>query len=118
MKNGTVRQGEFTVEEISQVVEDYRASGLGARCFARERGIPFGRFLYWVYQKGRSKAGELARPSVEAPRFQEAMLPAMTDQTAPWAVEVGLPDGVVVRFGGRPAPQWIGSVVQALRRPC
>ena len=40
MNNGIHRHREFTSQDISKVLARYRASGLGARRFAREQGIP------------------------------------------------------------------------------
>jgi hypothetical protein len=42
------------------------------------------------------------------------MLPAFDS----WAAEVSLPGGVAARFSQKAAAEWIGLVVQALRRPC
>jgi hypothetical protein len=42
------------------------------------------------------------------------MLPAMDS----WGAEVDLPGGLAVRFSQKAAAEWIGSVVQALRRSC
>jgi hypothetical protein len=94
---------------------------MGLERFARERGIPPGRLHYWLYQK---QSGEAARrrlhsaKPVEAPVFQEIKLTSAPPPVESWAAEVHLPTGMAVRFSPAANAQWIGSVVQALQRPC
>ena len=117
MNNGIDRREQFSPTEISKVLARYRRSGLGAVQFAQEHGISPGRLHYWIYQKGRT------RPStrlalVPKPVFQELKVATMVPAFDSWAAEVSLPGGVAARFSQSAAAEWIGSVVQALRRPC
>jgi hypothetical protein len=118
MNNGIHQHRDFSSQEISKVLARYRSSGLGAVQFAQEQGIPPGRLHYWIYQKGRTRPHRPLQRSVAAPAFREVpmatMLPGVTD----WATKVSLPGGVVIRFSRAATPQWIGSVVQVLQRPC
>jgi len=118
MNNGIGRREQFSPAEISKVLVRYRRSGLGAMQFAQEQGIPPGRLHYWIYQKGRTRPGKPLRASVSKPVFQELKVAAMLPAFDSWAVEVSLPGGVAARFSQKASAQWIGSVVQALRRPC
>ena len=118
MNNGTGRHGEFSPAEISKVLARYRQSGLGVVRFAQEQGIPRGRLHYWIYQKGRPKLRNSSRPAVSKPAFQELKIATMLPALESWAAEVNLPGGLAVRFSQSAAVEWIGSVVQALRRPC
>ena len=118
MNNGTSRHEQFSLAGISQVLARYRQSGLGVAQFAKEQGIPPGRLHYWVYQKGNPKPSQRSRPSVLKPLFQELKVGTVLPPIDSWAVEVSLPGGLAVRFSQRAAADWIGSVVQALRRPC
>lgn len=107
--------------EIADLIARYRASGLGLKAFALEEGLPPGRLRYWIYQKpagvtGRRSTGR--RPVTAAPLFQEVKLPTRTEWGCGWAAEVGLPGGIAVRFSASASAEWIGSVVQALQRPC
>jgi len=107
--------------EIAAIIERYRASGLGLRAFALEEGLPPGRLHYWIYQKpARASGPRPAKPTAAAvaPMFQEVKLPAQPEGGCSWAAEVGLPGGIVVRLSASASTQWIGSVVQALQRPC
>ena len=118
MKNGTGRHEQFSLAEISKVLARYRQSGLGVAQFAQEQGIPPARLHYWVYQKGRTKPSKTSRPSVSKPKFQELKFGAVLPPVDRWAAAVSLPGGLDVRFSQRAAAEWIGSVVQALRRSC
>ena len=118
MNGITRRHREFTSEEIFKLVERYRSSGLGVRRFAQQQGISPGRMHYWVYQKSQAKPDEPVRSSGSDHKFQEVRVAVNAPVLSAWAVEVGLPTGVAVRFGGAATPDLIGEVVQALQRPC
>ena len=105
----------YTPEEISRWVARYRASGLGLHRFAQQHRIPAGRLHYWLYQKRRCKPTKCLP---KAPVFQELKLATCLPPANGWAAEVSLPTGLAVRFGAAVTPAWIGSVVEALRRPC
>lgn len=118
MNNGTGRHEQFSPAEISKVLTRYRRSGLGVVQFAQEQGIPPGRLHYWIYQKGRTRPHKPLGASVAKPVFQELKMATMLPAIESWAAEVSLPGGLAVRFSQSAAAEWIGSVVQALRRPC
>jgi hypothetical protein len=110
-----------TAEEIAAIISRYRCSGLGLERFARQQGIPAGRLHYWIYQKAsdastkaRSKS---AKPAVGS-MFQEVKLTSGTPLIESWAAEVHLPRGIAVLLSPAATAEWIGSVVQALLRPC
>jgi hypothetical protein len=118
MKNRNGRHEQFSSTEISKVLARYRQSGLGAVQFAREQGIPSGRLHYWIYQRGRRRPGKPLRALVSKPVFQEVEVATMLPGIDGWAAEASLPGGLAIRFSQKAAPEWIGSVVQTLRRPC
>jgi len=107
--------------EIANVIARYRASGLGLKTFALEEGLPPGRLHYWIYQKPvrlRGRRPTQLRPAAAAPVFQEVKLPSGPEWGCGWVAAVRLPGGVAVRFSARASAEWIGAVVQALKRPC
>jgi hypothetical protein len=107
-------------EEISAIITRYRASGLGLEAFARQNGLPPGRMHYWIYQKQRratNQQGPEPSPLANSPVLQEIKLPSMP-QLGNWAAEISLPRGIAVRFSASASAQWVGSIIQALQRPC
>jgi len=118
MKNELNGPRKFTPRQISEIVARYRASGLGLADFARQQNMPPGRLHYWVYDKGRTQPLETAKPSSPAPLFEEVPVAGVLPGLESWAAEVSLSRGMTVRFSASAAPGWIGSVMQALQRPC
>lgn len=118
MNNRTGRHQQLSPTAISKVLARYRQSGLGVVQFAQEEGIPPGRLHYWIYQKGRTRRHEPRRVSLSKPVFQELKVATMLPAIDGWVAEVNLPGGLAVRFNQKATAEWIGSVVQALRRPC
>ena len=121
MKSDRDSSSNTSSKEIAAILGRYRASGLSLRAFALEEGLPPGRLHYWVYQKpsrpwGRrpAKPSQAAVPAV----FQEVKLLCGPERSCIWAAEVGVPGGIAVRFSASASAEWIGSVVQALQRPC
>jgi len=106
--------------EIANIIARYRASGLGLKAFASKEGVPPGRLHYWIYQKPASTAGRRPSPATlaVAPVFQEVKFPSQPEWGYGWAAEVGLPGGLAVRFSASVSTEWIGAVVQTLKRPC
>ena len=118
MNTGTDRQQQFSPTEISKVLARYRQSGLGVLQFAHKQGIPPGRLHYWIYQKGRTKFRRPVQASAPKPVFRELKVGTMLPVVDGWVAEVNLPGGLAVRFSQKATAEWIGAVVQALRRPC
>jgi transposase-like protein len=118
MKNELNGAGEYSPEEISQIISRYRSGDVSLAEFARQEGIPKGRLHYWIYDKGLGEGGGGHSSATPRLAFQEVRLAAPLGGVAEWAAEVSLPAGVLVRFSGKAKADWIGSIVQALQRPC
>ena len=121
MKRHRVPSFNASFNEIATLIARYRASGLGLKAFALEEGLPPGRLHYWIYQKSAGASGlrpAKPTPAAVAPVFQEVKLPSKPEWGCSWATEIGLPGGIAVRFSASASAEWIGSVVQALQRPC
>lgn len=118
MNNAIGRHERFSPAQIAKVVARYRQSGLGVAQFAQAHGLPSGRLHYWIYQKGRARANQPPRGSAAKPVFEEIQVATLLPARENWAAEVSLPGGLAVGFSHQATAEWIGAVVQALRRPC
>lgn len=118
MKHKFNGERNYSLDEISGLVKAYRASGLGVRDFAGQRGIPPGRLHYWIYQKYRQGSPTTSRPSASMPRFHEVKVSTLLPGAEAWAAEVSLACGLRVRFSTVASPDWMVAVIQALQRPC
>jgi transposase-like protein len=114
MKNESRAHRAYPPQEIAEWVRRYRGSGQSLGAFAHEHGLARHRLHYWVYDK---RSAQLNQPSGVPLVFQELKVTPGLAQP-PWALEVSLPAGAVARFSAGVTPTWIGSVVEALRRPC
>lgn len=114
MKDDLRDSRDYTPAEISGFVRRYRAGGLALGDFAAQHGLSRNRLHYWVY--GRRHARPPKSVAV-APVFQELKVTAGLP-TQHWAAEISLPTGPVARFALTARPDWINSVLEALRRPC
>jgi hypothetical protein len=121
MRSQRVASFNASSNEIADLIARYRASGLGLKAFALKAGLPPGRLHYWVYQQAarvRGRRPSQPRPAASVSVFREVKLPARAEWGCVWAAEVGLPGGVAVRFSASAPAEWIGSVIQTLKRPC
>jgi hypothetical protein len=98
--------------ERAEWITRYRSSGLRPAQFAEQHGLKLGTLRNWIQKE--SHESSLGR---ETTGFQELLLPSVA-ATGPWAAEVQLPDGVVVRLGVVATPSWIASLLKTVRPSC
>ncbi len=83
------RQGRRGEGEWSSVLKSSRSSGLSARAFCLRRGLALSTFQRWRDRLGAVAGAEFVEiePSTPAP-------------SKSWELEIGLPNGVQLRFRG------------------
>ena len=91
-------------QERAKWIEQYERSGLTQRAFAEREGIKFFTFTAWLKRYRQRGAKTSARFAEVTIRGRSAPMPAM---------EVALPDGVVVRGG---EVEQLVALVQRLRQ--
>ena len=99
--------------ERARWLNQYRASGMGLKQFARRHGLRPGQLHYWVYQSPKPPESRAALP-----RFQEVRLPVPAVGTGSWSTEIGLPNGTTVRLAREADVAWAMALIDGLRRPC
>ena len=106
--------GEVSREERAKWVKRYRESGLGLKDFAAEHGLKAGRLHYWVYAAEPAPVAEAM-----APVFREVRLAGSATATSvPWAAEVVLPSGIMLRLREGTEPGWAGALVGSVGSSC
>jgi hypothetical protein len=98
--------------ERAEWITRYHSSGLRPAQFAEQHGLKLGTLRHWI-----QKEGHRSSPGSETSGFQELLLPSVA-AAGPWAAEVQLPDGVVVRLGVAPTPSRIASLLKTVRPSC
>ena len=98
--------------ERAEWIARYRSSGLRAPQFAEQHGLKLGTLRNWIQKEAHESS--LGR---ETTGFQELLLPSVA-AIGPWAAEVQLPDGVVVRLGVVATPSWIAALLKTVRPSC
>jgi hypothetical protein len=96
--------------ERAEWITRYRSSGLRPAQFSEQYGLKLGTLRRWMQEEGHGS-------SLSASGFQELVLPSVA-AAGPWAAEVQLPDGVVVRLGVAATPSWIASLLKTVRPSC
>jgi hypothetical protein len=83
-----VRRNE---QQWTEILQRFRASGLGSRDFCRRDGVPLSSLQRW----------QRRLRSVPAAKFVELVAPASVPTTAvptSWSLEVSFPSGASLRF--------------------
>lgn len=77
--------------EWTEILRGFESSGLSSREFCRRRGLALSSFQRWRGRLGRVGAAEFVE-----------LVPTSTLSASPasWSLEVGLPNGVSLRFQG------------------
>ena len=87
-KRGRVQR---TAEQRRELMEEYKASGLGKAEFCRQRGVNLATFCHWFDAKKGRRRKRSAKGIARAPKFAEvAVVPSAVEQAA---IEILLPNG-------------------------
>jgi transposase-like protein len=111
MKSSHSGRAWFSAEQRAAIISDYRSSGLTQKAFALRHGIKFTTFRNWLYGR-RSVAAAATKPVA----LQEIELGRLLAPD-PWAAEIALSGGAIVRLNGGADPEWASAIIQTLRQP-
>ena len=113
METTTIQHRHYcNQQERGAWISRYRSSGLQSWQFAEQHGLKLGTLRRWLQQED-DRNSTASEPS----GFQELLLPSVST-AGPWAAEVQLPDGVVVRLGVAATPSWIAALLKTVRPSC
>jgi len=100
----------YSASERERWVELCRKSELTQARFAREHGLKLSALRQWLYRSNR-------RTPAPGPVFEEVLCsPPLLSPT--WIAEMAAGEDITLRFGAQSSPEFIGRVIQQLRRPC
>jgi transposase-like protein len=102
------KRRRFSPEQIQAYLDAFSQCQLSATEFCRQHQIGYATFQRW--RQGRASAISAK------PRFASVPLGSLLAQS--WAVEVTLPNGCALRLQTEMSPDWVASVLEALRRSC
>ena len=109
------RRRRRTQQQRTELLIQYRRSGLSQREFVQRHGLGLSTLTKWL-RAARQTDGKPSRQN-GADLFQEVQLPPPFRPTG-WAAEVALADGAVLRLSAQADATWATELMQALRRPC
>jgi transposase-like protein len=98
MKINMKRKGRSRVlrtpEQRQELIQNYRASGMGKSEYCRQRGVNLTTFCQWL--NGRLRTGRRQSVSLPTSKMKVAEAQGLLDAMAP--MEMGFPSGVCVRL--------------------
>ena len=95
----TDRRGRVqrTAEQRRELIDEWKASGLGKAAFCRQRGVNLATFCHWFGRKKKRRR----KGAAQAPKFAEVAVVQPTVEQA--AIEILLPNGsrIGIRHQGK-----------------
>ena len=106
-------QRTYPAEERKRLVRLFQRSGLSAKRFCEDRGIPVSTLSYWV-RKSRRKAGDGAVVEIPAGAMPEATLDGRVHEPGPASVEIRLPNQMELRISAGVDTMWVTELLRGL----
>ena len=107
----------FTVEQRSELIDEFARSGVSVADFAEQHGIGTSTLFAWLRQRRPvARASCKAKPPTSP--FQEISLQPALTTPGQWAGEVQLPDGTQLRWSSHATPAVLHEVLAQLRVSC
>lgn len=97
----------YTPDQITEYLVAQRGSGLSIAAFCQQQG--FSPSVFYAWKRRRRPAGG------GPPTFREISLPLGFE--TPWATEILLPSGVVLRVSPQADVRWFGQLLDQVGRP-
>jgi len=104
-----------TPQQRTELLTQYRRSGLSQRDFVKSHGLGLSTLTKWLGEERLSGVQPDGRNG--AVPFQEVNLRPPFSSPG-WAAEVALTDGAVLRLNVQTDPAWVAELLPALRQPC
>jgi transposase-like protein len=106
-------QRNYPAQERKRLLKLFEHSGLSAKRFCGDRGIPVSTLSYWV-RKSRRKAGDGAMVEIPAGAMPEATVDERIHEPGLGSVEIRLPNQMEVRISAGADTRWVTELLRGL----
>lgn len=113
MKPDSSTTKHFKEKEITEILQEYRQSGLSQKSFCKRKGIKHGTLFYWLYQKGKPRKRSSSK---QKQQWVEVHPTQLTGN--PGDYEIELTGGCLIRVKSGFDFQETKRLIQATREAC
>jgi transposase-like protein len=106
-------QRNYPAQERKRLLRLFEHSGLSAKKFCEDRGIPVSTLSYWV-RKSRRKAGDGAVVEIPAGAMHGCTLDERICVPGPGSVEIRLPNQMELRISAGADTKWVTELLRGL----
>jgi transposase-like protein len=106
-------QRNYPAQERKRLLRLFEQSGLSAKRFCQDRGIPVSTLSYWV-RKSRRKAGDGAVVEIPADAINVVPLDERTCDPGRGVVEIRLPNQMELRVSAGADTAWVTELLRGL----
>jgi len=106
-------QRNYPAQERKRLLRLFEHSGVSAKRFCQDRGIPVSTLSYWV-RKSRGKVGHGAVVEIPADAMNGVSLDERTGEARLEMVEIRLPNRMELRISAGSDTRWITELLRGL----
>jgi transposase-like protein len=106
-------QRNYPAPERKRLLRLFEHSGLSAKRFCEDRGIPVSTLSYWV-RKSRRTASDGAVVEIPAGAMQGSTLDERIREPGPGSVEIRLPNQMELRISAGADTKWVTELLRGL----
>jgi transposase-like protein len=106
-------QRNYPAQEQKRLLRLFERSGLSAKKFCEDRGIPVSTLSYWV-RKSRRKASDGAVVEIPAGTMHRSTLEERIREPGPGSVEIRLPNQMELRISAGTDTKWVTELLRGL----
>jgi transposase-like protein len=106
-------QRNYPAQERKRLLKLFEHSGLSAKRFCQDRGIPVSTLSYWV-RKSRGKVGSGAVVEIPAETMNGVSLDEQSGALGSGMVEIRLPNRMELRISAGSDTRWVTELLRGL----
>ena len=106
-------QRNYPAQERKRLLRLFEHSGLSAKRFCEDRGIPVSTLSYWV-RKSRRKASDGAVVEIPAGAMHGSSLDERIRESGTGSVEIRLPNQMELRISAGADTKWVTQLLRGL----